>query len=203
MDRKHSLPSYRVCVAIGHHARTDVMVCVAALVRAGERFVELRLDYVATAREAVRAVAETIAAWPDVRVLATCRREACGGRFTGTVDEELDILERAIAAGAWGIDVAIESVEAVAARVETVRTGACVVVSYHDFGRTPRLDDVMARMRSVPADVYKIATTARTLDDSARTLALPRTYPGVPIVGLAMGEPGFITRVLATAHGHL
>ncbi len=202
MGFEYPLSSHRVCVAVGRPSRADVTASVAALVRAGERFVEIRLDYIATAREGLRAVAETSAAWPDVRVLATCRRAACGGRFAGTVDEELDVLEHAIAAGAWGIDVAIESAEAAAARVDTVRRGACLVISSHDFERTPPLDTVIARLRSVPADVYKIATTARTLNDSVRTLALPGAYPGVPIVGLAMGDLGVATRVLATARGH-
>ncbi len=58
-------------------------------------------------------------------------------------------------------------------------------------------------MARIPADGYKIVTTARKPSDNYRVLALARAYPKTPTVLLAMGEAGFPTRVLSTAFGGL
>jgi len=53
----------------------------------------------------------------------------------------------------------------------------------------------------IPADGYKIVTTARKPSDNYRILSLTKTHPRTPLVVLAMGETGFPTRVLSTAWG--
>jgi 3-dehydroquinate dehydratase/shikimate dehydrogenase len=58
-------------------------------------------------------------------------------------------------------------------------------------------------MLRIPADGYKIVTTARKPSDNARILAVTKSHPRTPLVVLAMGETGFPTRVLATAWGGL
>jgi len=78
-----------------------------------------------------------------------------------------------------------------------------VIVSYHNFESTPHLDPVVKRMTRIPADAYKIVTTARKPSDCARILTLARSNPRVPMVVLAMGETGFATRVLSTSFSGL
>jgi 3-dehydroquinate dehydratase/shikimate dehydrogenase len=56
-------------------------------------------------------------------------------------------------------------------------------------------------MLRIPADGYKIVTTARKPSDNARILSLTKSHPRTPMVVLAMGETGFPTRVLGTAWG--
>ena len=56
-------------------------------------------------------------------------------------------------------------------------------------------------MRKVPADVYKLVSTARKPSDTGRILAASRLSPKIPLVTLAMGEVGFPSRVLSTALG--
>jgi 3-dehydroquinate dehydratase/shikimate dehydrogenase len=56
-------------------------------------------------------------------------------------------------------------------------------------------------MMRVPADAYKIVTTARKPSDNCRVLGLAAANPRVPMVLLAMGEIGFPTRVLSIAFG--
>jgi len=65
------------------------------------------------------------------------------------------------------------------------------------------VDAVLRRMLRVPADAYKIVTTARKPTDNFRILALPKANPRTPVIVLAMGESGFPTRVLSTAWGGL
>ncbi|HVW86408.1 MAG TPA: shikimate dehydrogenase, partial [Bryobacteraceae bacterium] len=69
------------------------------------------------------------------------------------------------------------------------------------FETTPPIDPVLKRMRKVPADVYKLVSTARKPSDMGRILAASRLSPKIPLVTLAMGEIGFPSRVLSTALG--
>jgi len=62
---------------------------------------------------------------------------------------------------------------------------------------------VLRRMMKVPADAYKIVTTARKPLDNYRVLSLAKAHPKTPLVLLAMGEVGFPTRVLSPAMGGL
>ena len=61
----------------------------------------------------------------------------------------------------------------------------------------------MRRMTRIPADAYKIVTTAKKPSDNCRVLDLARAHSKVPTVLLAMGEAGFPTRVLSTSFGGL
>jgi 3-dehydroquinate dehydratase/shikimate dehydrogenase len=139
----------------------------------------------------------------DCTILATCRRHQNHGRYNGSVDQQVRILESAIDAGAKAVDIELESAESCAERLESLRSRAYLLISYHNYGGTPPLDSVMRRMTRIPADGYKIVTTAKKPSDNYRILALARAYPKTPTVLLAMGEMGFPTRVLSTAMGGL
>ena len=76
-------------------------------------------------------------------------------------------------------------------RLESLRSQAYLLISYHNYGGTPPLDSVLRRMARIPADGYKIVTTARKPSDNYRVLALARAHPKMPMVLLAMGETGF------------
>ncbi len=60
---------------------------------------------------------------------------------------------------------------------------------------------VIKRMTRIPADIYKLVTTARKPSDAARVLAGAKSSTRNKMVVLAMGELGFPTRVLSTAWG--
>lgn len=81
-----------------------------------------------------------------------------------------------------------------------------IIVSTHNYECTPsdeELDDLFRKCKSVGADIVKIATTATTIVDATRLLKLMSqqwTSQG-PVIALAMGEAGQITRVLAGKYG--
>jgi 3-dehydroquinate dehydratase/shikimate dehydrogenase len=169
----------------------------------GERFLEFRLDYLASPEQGIAAMRKFLARHSDCTVLATCRRHQNHGRYNGSIEEQVKVLEAATQAGAKAVDIEIESAENCADRLESLRTHAYLLVSYHNFGGTPPLDAVLRRMMRIASDGYKVVTTARKPSDSYRVLALARNHPKTPMVILAMGETGFPTRVLSTAFGGL
>jgi len=200
MPRETVFP--QICIALGFEDLDALLSHAHAEYEAGERFLEFRLDYLPTPQHGVAAIRKFLGRHPDCVILATCRRRQNHGRFHGSVEEQIRILEAARDAGARAVDVEIESAENCVERLAQLRTGCQLLISYHNYGGTPpRLDSVLRRMTRVPADGYKVVTTARKPSDSHRVLALARGNPKTPTVVLAMGESGFATRVLSPAFG--
>jgi len=192
-----SLP--RICVALGCAARPQLERLALHACDNGEEFLEIRLDMLQRPVAGVAVIRRLLRRYPETLVVATCRRKANGGSFAGSVREELEILETAGAAGAALLDVEIETAEAAPQAVEGLRERARVIVSYHNFERTPALTQVLKRMKRVPADLYKLATTARKPSDNLRVLSVLKACPEAPVMALAMGEMGLPSRILGPA----
>ena len=168
---------------------------------AGESFFEFRLDYLPSPEQGVPIIRKFLSAHPECCILATCRRHQNHGKFNGSVEDQVRILSAAMDAGARAVDIEIESAENVAARLEAFRGKGSLILSYHNYDGTPSPESLLRRMMRIPADGYKIVTTARKPSDNFRILSLTKTHPRTPVVVLAMGEIGFPTRVLSTAWG--
>ena len=167
----------------------------------GERFFEFRLDYLPDPESGVQLIRSFLAEYPDVTLLATCRRHQNHGKFNGSIEEQIRILDAAVDAGASAVDLEIESAEGVGVKLDSLRGRTCFILSYHNFETTPAMDAVVRRMTKISADAYKIVTTARKPTDIYRVLSLAKANPKVSMILLAMGEVGFPTRILSTALG--
>jgi len=194
-------PLPKICIALGFASVDELMRHARAEVDSGETFLEFRLDYLPQPMDGVRAIRQFLEQYPECALLATCRRHQNHGRYNGSISEQLRILDAAIEAGARAVDVEIESAEDAAAQLPALRTKAQLVVSFHNYSGTPAVEPILRRMMRIPADVYKLVTTAKKPSDNYRVLSLSRSNGKVPMVMLAMGEAGLPTRVLATAYG--
>lgn len=199
MPPRRVLP--KICIALGLPDIPRLLEQARREAEAGESFLEFRLDYVPDPAAAARAIATFLEDYPTCTVLATCRRHQNHGRYNGSIEEQLKILQLAIQNGARAIDIEIETAEVVPERCAALRTLAQLIISWHHFETTPNLDPVLRRMQKVPADVYKLVSTARKPSDMGRMLAASRLSPKIPLVTLAMGEVGFPSRVISTAMG--
>lgn len=201
MSNRGPLP--KICIALGFGDVETLLRHARAELDSGESFLEFRLDYLPQPSAGVEAIRRLLAERPDCSLLATCRRHQNHGRFNGSIEEQVRILESAIDAGARAIDIEIESAELAHARVEHLRSKALVVISFHNYGGTPAVDPILRRMMKVPADCYKLVTTARKPSDNYKVLALSKAHPKTKMVLLAMGEMGLPTRVLSASMGGL
>lgn len=199
MSSRTSLP--RFCIALGFSEPSKLLEHAHREVEGGEQFLEFRLDYLPQPEQGVAALRTFLAQHPDCTILATCRRHQNHGRYNGSIEEQVRILKAAVEAGARAVDVEIETAEHVASHLEVFRGQVMLIVSYHNYEGTPAMEAVLRRMMRVPADAYKVVTTARKPSDVGRTLALARAHPKVPLVLLSMGEIGFPSRVLSPAMG--
>jgi 3-dehydroquinate dehydratase / shikimate dehydrogenase len=201
MAQRSRLPN--TCIALGFPDAAQLLRQARQEAEAGERFFEFRLDYLSDPEQGIRAVRTFLQQHPDSTILATCRRHQNHGKFNGSVEEQLKLLQAAVAAGAKAVDVEIESAENAAVPMEVFRGNALLILSYHNYLGTPALEPVLRRMSRIPADAYKIVTTARKPSDIFRVLSLAKTHLRQPTVVLAMGEQGFPTRVLSPLWGGL
>ena len=199
MAQKRAFP--RICIALGLPDLVKLLEHARREAEAGETFLEFRLDYLERPEQGAEAIRGFLEHYPDCMVLATCRRHQNHGKFNGSIEEQMRVLDVAVRAGAHAVDIEIESAEPAPEKLSQFRGRAMVIISYHNFETTPQLEPVLNRMTRIPADGYKIVTTPRKPSDYGRVLMLAKAHPRTPLVVLAMGEIGFPTRVLSTAFG--
>ncbi|MGA8043881.1 MAG: shikimate dehydrogenase [Terracidiphilus sp.] len=167
-------------------------------------FFEFRLDSLPKPLLALPKIKEFLASHREVTAIATCRRKANGGGFTGALVAQFEVLTKAAQAGCQIVDLEIESAEsAKAAQITHLRhTGAALLISYHDFTRTRSLEQAADRIEAFKPDFVKVVSTARSLADNLAMLRLIEDRSlSSHIVGIAMGEEGILSRVLGPRAG--
>ncbi len=192
----------RVCVAVIGSDPAEMVEKAEVLVR-DNTFLEFRLDYLSRPVLALARIKQFTEYHPHVATIATCRRVANGGKFRGSIASQLDILTKAAAAGCQLVDMELQSaLRCKRAQLERLRTRAALILSYHDFRGTKKLEETLEKMVAMPADFYKIVTTATTLHDNVVMMKfLEKNSDRHSLIGLCMGEQGIISRVLGVRAG--
>jgi 3-dehydroquinate dehydratase/shikimate dehydrogenase len=192
----------KVCLAISADS-ADAMLETAEAMGRDNPFVEFRLDYLKQPAAALPKIRRFLETHQYITAIGTCRRAANGGKFKGSLAAQLDLLGKAEAAGCQIVDVELQS--ALGAKPEALarlRRVAGLLVSFHDFRQTRNLEATLEKMLRIPADFYKIVTTATTLSDNVTMMKfLQRESDKHALVGLCMGEQGIISRVLGVRAG--
>ena len=166
-------------------------------------FMEFRLDYLKQPLAALPKIRRFLETHQYITAIGTCRRAANGGRFKGSLASQLAILNKAQAAGCQFVDIELESAQKTKPDVlARLRKSAGVIISFHDFRATRNLDATLDKMLRIPADYYKIVTTAATLSDNVTMMKfLQAQSDKQALIGLCMGEQGVISRVLSVRAG--
>lgn len=202
MPRFLPLRMPRVCVAITGTDANDLVEKAESVVR-DNSFLEFRLDYVSQPAAGVAKVKKFLEMNQHVVVIATCRRAENGGKFRGSLASQLDVLGKAAAAGCQIVDLEWQSAQkAKPDALKKLRGRAALLLSFHDFRATKKLEETLEKMRAIPADFYKVVTTATTLSDNVTMMKfLEQHGDRHSLIGLCMGEQGIISRVLSVRAG--
>ncbi len=181
-----------ICACITTAADIDAAVAVKDLVS----LYEVRIDLIGDGwTEVARALPRP---W-----IACNRLSSQGGGYCGTETERVDALQQAVEDGAAIVDVEMQAPDA-CSFIRGIKGRAAVLVSHHDFEKTdewPALTEVVERQKDLGADICKVVTTARNVEDTVTVLRLARHYSAHRIVTFAMGIPGTTSRILAPLVG--
>jgi 3-dehydroquinate dehydratase/shikimate dehydrogenase len=193
----------KICVAIIGTTAAEMIEKASAVVKETP-FLEFRLDYLEKPVNALPKLKQFFAANTAVTAIATCRREENGGKFTGSLAAEMEVLCKAAATGFQLVDLELESAEVLKkGELQKLRdTGVALIISHHDFSSTKDLDKVYERIEPFQPDFYKIVPTARTLSDNVTLMRfMERMHEKANIIGICMGDAGIISRVLGVRAG--
>lgn len=126
-------------------------------------------------------------------LVMTHRPHREGGQYSGPEDERLDVLHKAVDAGVAYIDVELDALDSIA---DWDLQNTKVIASHHDFDSMPSsfIDDYEALRNR--CDVVKFVGTAKSATDNRAVFDLFAAAT-TPVISMAMGEAGRITRLLA------
>src|ERR1017187_3259582 len=168
----------KVCLALSGETAED-MVAVAESMARDNPFLEFRLDYLKQPLAAFSKIHRFLETHHYVTAIGTCRRAENGGKFKGSLASQLEVLSKALAAGCQIVDLELQSaLKTKAEAMARLRGRAGLILSFHDFRATRNLEETLEKMLKIPADFYKIVTTAATLSDNVVMMKFLQTQSG-------------------------
>ncbi len=193
----------RVCVAVVGEDASNIVERAESLVR-DNPFMEFRLDYLAQPAAALPKLKHFLDLHPEATVIATCRRAVNGGKFKGSAvgAARRSDRRRRPPASSWWISSCKAPRSSSRRNCPQLKDRVGVILSYHDFKATKKLEETFAEMKRYPADFYKFVSTATTLSDNVVMMKFLQAHSAQhEMVGLCMGEQGIISRVLGVRAG--
>lgn len=147
----------------------------------------------------------------DMPVLLTFRTEEEGGRKAIGSEEYADLIIRASETGLIDmVDVELFTGDAVLENIISCvhAAGVKVIVSSHDFDKTPAKDEIVSRLRKMQetgADITKIAVMPSCRNDVLTLLAAAQEmtdqYADRPFIAISMSGMGIVSRIAGEIFG--
>ena len=192
----------KVCLALSGDTIDDMLATAESMAR-DNPFLEFRLDYLKQPLAALPKIHRFLETHQYVTAIGTCRRADNDGKFRGSMASQLEVLTKANAAGCQIVDLELQSaLKSKPEAIARLRSRARLILSFHDFRATRNLDETLGKMLKIPADFYKVVSTATTLSDNVTMMKFLQTQSDKhALIGLCMGEQGIISRVLSVRAG--
>ncbi|MCC8142354.1 MAG: type I 3-dehydroquinate dehydratase [Lachnospiraceae bacterium] len=202
-----------ICVPVVEREREAVTEKIRALAGRQTQMIEWRADCFEQLDqpEQVRGILEDIGPFvKDTVMLFTIRTKHQGGN--ADLEEKRLLYLDEIAAKSGSIDlIDLEHFELDRPEREITRLqkmGVHVISSHHDFSGTPHdvvLHTLMNQLTRGGGDIAKIAVMPQSADDVARLFQLTNetrtSHPDLPLIAIAMGALGVISRVSGETFG--
>lgn len=204
----------KICVPVTAKTKKEIWKEAEELKNHPFDMVEWRADFfegLANPEEVQEVLKELRKILGEAPLLFTVRTKAEGGNVRMDTEEYLQVNMQAVRSGMidlvdveilQGDDIAFMLVEA--AHENNVK----VVASNHDFEKTPKKEEILMRlckMQEMEADIVKIAVMPKTERDVLvlldATLAMKELHRNTPVVTMAMGKKGLISRLVGQMFG--
>lgn len=185
------MPINKLAVSL---ALPDTAACLETLAALASRIslAEIRLDAMA-AFDLPRLITES-----PCPLIITCRAPREGGHFSGPETERLAILAQAIDFGCAYVDIEWDSL---AAFTGSKRGSTQIIASRHWNDQMPADLGTFYEALREHADVVKLVGLAQRITDTLPVFDL-LWRASSPVIGLAMGAAGQLTRLLAPCFPH-
>ena len=183
-----------ICIPITARSAEDT---VSEMISASKYadIVELRIDYIPELQNAEACIEESLKR-KTKPVIITNRPEREGGKFNGSEQDRLHLLQKAIDLGADYVDVEYDSIKQI-----TRRNSSKIIISHHNFKETPHnLSKIYDDICQQKPDIVKIVTYANDIIDNIRIFELLKSAQ-IPTISFCMGESGYISRILTKKFG--
>ena len=202
----------RLAVPLTAKNETDLLARIRRSQELGAEAVEVRLDFLTEPVDYARVV-KACAAMP---IIWTNRSPAEGGSgegiLTDSEDRRIGELMAAASAGGRYVDIEYQCWSAseklrkqITSQLASLRKSGQIklILSYHNFKGVPKDIDRMVEAMTVDADVVKFAVMAKDIFDNFVVFDAIRACRKLnkPVIGLAMGPAGEISRILAKKLG--
>ena len=158
--------------------------------------VEVRIDLLGP--RWVKVIEQVKKAW-----IACNRSVDEGGAWSGSEERRVRELLKAVELGAFMIDLELRTKGLKELVLQLKDNGVKCIISHHILSHTPsleRLRDLVRRMIASGADVLKIATMVRRVEDNIKLLELLREFEA-PGIAIGMGDLGIVSRLLSPLLG--
>lgn len=206
------------------------MLCIPVIARTSEEalikigkslpladIIELRIDSMVNVDlsglfAAIRRITQVkkVGGLDNTPLIITNRKREEGGSFKGSERQRVDLLLQAVELGAEYVDMELSTGDALTEELlKTIRihnNKTRLIVSSHDFSKTPSDARLKARFNEcieAGADIAKIATYARSVEDNLKVLSLIPygRRKDKEVIAFCMGRLGRISRVVAPLLG--
>ncbi len=190
----------KICISVPPKTVTEALDLIEKAENQNADLIETRLDSLKKHNQLA-----DIARCSNTPLIATNRSTKCQGKFLGDETERKEILMDAARNGFEYVDIELSTPKLENIIANLRETGAKPIISFHDFNETPRssqLNKILRKEIAGGAEVCKIVTTAKLVEDNLTLLDfVSKSCKDAKMVCFAMGELGKPSRLLSPVFG--
>ncbi len=175
--------------------------------REGADMIEIRIDLLDYPADSLHLLFKELNRSVRIPIIATNRIRSEGGKFDGSEEERIEILLSVLEmVDAIDIELRTRSEYRDLVVRQAKKAGKRVIISYHDFSKTPDItvmQNIISDCFDAGADIAKLAATPHSYEDalSLLKLTLDCARAPAPTCIIGMGGYGVHTRVIAPIYG--
>lgn len=196
----------KICLPIVERCKQDILQRALSYQQEYHDLVELRIDYFEALHDEkqLKDLLVSLRKVLDCPILLTCRTSQEGGEVTLTSQDYIQVLSLACQSGCIDlVDIELSQGNLVVYQLVNLahQQHICVVMSKHDFEKTPslsKIQETLEKMEIMGGDILKVAYMPQNKQDVLTlinaTMLLSEKF-NQPLVTISMGELGKITRL--------
>lgn len=181
----------KIAIPIFQAKKEDVIKVAEDCIEKGADVLEFRIDALDNPNfDDIKEIIEEI----NFPIIATNRISSEGGSFKGSEEERIDILLKCAPLVDY-VDIELQSDDRYIKQIHD--TGVTTIVSYHDFHKTPEINEIMyiVEKEQKLGDIAKVAFMPNDLDDTLKILAILSHCENT--IAISMSDLGSYTRVMS------